>query len=103
VNSNAGFTPDNKETIMQIDGAIVKEQGITFAIVIVKPSAMQTFSNADSTRKSFQSIRDFQGLPLILASRDSRGTFTYQGRPDIVNFLASIDVSRIPWKRYTIS
>ncbi len=88
---------------MQIDGAIVTEQGVTFAIVVVKAAAMQTTTDADRTRASFQTIRDFHGLPLILASQDGMGQFTYQGRHDIVDFLASIDPSRIPWKHYTIS
>ncbi len=89
---------------MTIDGAIVREQGITFGIIVVKQSAISTNTEATETRRAFQTkIRDFQGMPLILAAQDSRGVFTYQGRRDIVDFLASIDASRIPWKTYTIS
>jgi len=86
---------------MQIDGAIIKEQGQEFGIVIVKQSAMSSDSAAAESRAAFQGL--FPGLPLILASQDSRGVFEYQGRRDIVAFLASIDASRIPWKRYTVS
>lgn len=86
---------------MKIHGAVVKEQGVTFAIVIVKPSATQTTHDSDAARISFQ--RYFPRLPLVLASQDSRGTFEYQGRRDIVGFLASIDASRIPWREYTFS
>lgn len=86
---------------MKLQGAVVKEQGVTFAIVIVKPSATQTTFSADRVRDGFQPY--FPGLPLILASQDSRGRFTYQGRKDIVDFLARIDASRIPWKEYTFS
>lgn len=89
---------------MKINGAIVKEQGITFAIVIVKPYVTSSTTESAKARESFQSqIRDFQGIPLILASQDSRGVFLYQGRHDIVDFLASIEASRIPWAEYTIS
>jgi hypothetical protein len=84
---------------MKIQGAVIKDQGITFAIVIVKASAMQTTSNSANTRTTFQGL--FPGLQLVLASQDSRGTFGYQGRKDLVEFLASIDPSRIPWKEYT--
>ncbi len=87
---------------MQIDRAIVKEQGVTFAVVIVKPSAIQTQYSANEMRQRLSIITDFSGLPIILASQNSRGKFTYQGRKDIVNFLASINASRIPWKRYSI-
>jgi hypothetical protein len=87
---------------MNINGAIIKEQGVTFGIIIVKIQAISTPSEADKTRALFQSgLREFQGIPLILASQDSSGRFQYQGRKDIVKFLASIDASRIPWKRYT--
>lgn len=86
---------------MKLQGAVVKEQGVTFAIVVVKQSATQTSASSDSARSAFQDY--FPGLPLILASQDSRGRFTYQGRKDIVAFLARIDPSRIPWKEYTFS
>jgi hypothetical protein len=86
---------------MKLQGAVVKEQNVTFAIAIVKPSAMQTSAASGSSRKAFQPL--FPGLPLILASQDSRGIFQYQGRKDIVDFLANIDPSRIPWKEYTFS
>jgi hypothetical protein len=86
---------------MKIHGAVVKEQGVTFAIVIVKKSSMQTSHESDKTRASMQGL--FPGLPIVLASQDSRGLFEYQGRPDLVKFLASIDASRIPWKEYTVS
>jgi len=89
---------------MTIEGAIIKEQGITFGIIIVKKFAMSSTSEADKTRRSFQSnFAEFQGIPLILASQDSRGRFEYQGKRDIVDFLASIDASRIPWTKYTYS
>ena len=86
---------------MRINGAVVKEQGVTFAIVIVKPSAIQTSTAADEARTSFRPL--FPGLPLVLAAQDSRGRFEYQGRNDLVRFLASIDPRRIPWKEYTVS
>ena len=88
---------------MQIDGAIVAEQGVTFAIVVVKPHVIQSNSSAQEARASFATIADFAGLPIILAAQDSRGVFTYQGRHDIVDFLASINASRIPWRRYSVA
>lgn len=87
---------------MTIDGAIIREQGATF--VVVKPSITSNATEAAKTRTTLQAqVRDFRGLPLILASQDARGVFEYQGRRDIVGFLASIDAARIPWQRYSIS
>ena len=85
---------------MKLHGAIVKEQGVTFSLVIVKPAAMQTTASADSARASFQHLFP---APLILASQDSSGRFNYQGRKDVVAFLARLDPSRIPWKEYSVS
>lgn len=84
---------------MQFDGAVIKEQGVTFAIVIVKPHILNS-SEREDVRNSFRSV--FPGVPIILMAQDSRGTPTYHGRKDIVNFLANVHPSRIPWKRYTI-
>ena len=39
---------------MTIQGAVVKEQGVKFGIVVVKQSAMATSHEAASTRASFQ-------------------------------------------------
>lgn len=86
---------------MQIDGAVIKEQGVTFAIVIVKSWVLQNSFEADKARRSFSPI--FPGVPLILMAQDLNGIPTYQGRKDIVNFLSHIDPSRIPWKRYTVA
>jgi len=85
----------------QIDGAVIKEQGITFAIAVVKRHVIQNSSEAQSTQNGYRSV--FPGVPIILMAQDSQGTPTYYGRTDIVNFLANIDPNRIPWKRYTVS
>lgn len=86
---------------MQFEGAVIKEQGITFAIVIVKPNVIDFSSNRDQVRQEFQSC--FPGIPIILMSQNNRGIPTYHGRNDIVKFLANVDPKRIPWKRYTIN
>lgn len=81
------------------EGAVVTEQGVTFAIVVVKHHVTQSSHESDRVRESFQP--HFPGLHVVLASQDSRGTFRYQGRKDLASFLASIDASRIPWRKYT--
>ncbi len=83
---------------MQFDGALLKEQGITFAIVVVKSHVLNNSLDCDSARRSFSSV--FPGVPIILMAQNSRGIPTYQGRTDIVRFLARVNPSRIPWKRY---
>ncbi|MBR1297380.1 hypothetical protein [Bradyrhizobium sp. AUGA SZCCT0042] len=86
---------------MQFQGAVVREQGVTFAIVVVKPHVLNTTLEANRTISSFASA--FPGMPVVLTAQDSRGRATYYGRRDITNFLSRISPSRIPWKRYTIN
>ncbi len=85
---------------MQIEGAIIKEQGQTFAIVVVKSHVLNS-SDRDEVASSFS--RYFPGMPIILMAQDSRGTPTYYGRTDIVRFLKNVHLSRIPWKKYTFN
>lgn len=84
---------------MRFQGAVIKEQGQTFAIVIVKPQVIQIQSEANQTREAFSTV--FPNMPIILMAQNGRGIPTYQGRTDIVKFLASINPGRIPWKEYS--
>ncbi|QNU65964.1 hypothetical protein EHE19_013850 [Ruminiclostridium herbifermentans] len=83
---------------MQFDGAKIEEQGVTFAIAVVKPHILSS-PNKEKIRMWFTSF--FGNIPIVLVAQNSRGNFTYYGRHDIVNFLANINPARIPWKRYT--
>ena len=86
---------------MVFEGALIKEQGITFAIVIVKSHVLNHISERESIRKSFTNI--FKDAPVVLMAQNSRGIPTYQGRKDLVNFLVNISISSIPWKKYTLN
>ena len=83
---------------MGFDGAIIKEQGVTFAIAVVKPSVL-TSPSREKIRASF--VPFFGNIPIILMAQNSRGIPTYNGRRDIVHFLANINPARIPWKHFT--
>jgi hypothetical protein len=85
---------------MRIDGAIIREQNVTFAIVVVKPQVLTNDLECESVRRSFRPY--FPGMPIILMAQVS-GRNRYHGRNDIVQFLAKIDQRRIPWKTYTFS
>ena len=83
---------------MGFDGAIIKEQGVTFAIAVVKPFVL-TSPSREEVRASFFPV--FGNIPIILMAQNSRGIPTYSGRRDIVRFLANINPARIPWKHFT--
>ncbi len=83
---------------MSFDGALIKEQGVTFAIAVVKPHVL-TSPEKESIRLDF--MRYFGNIPIILMAQNQKGIPTYDGRKDIVRFLANTHPSRIPWKHYT--
>lgn len=84
---------------VEIQGAVLKEQGQTFAIVVVQRHVIHNMSEAKKSQNLF--ARYFPNIPIILMAKDSYGTPTYFGRPDIVNYLGNINRGGIPLKRYT--
>ena len=84
---------------MKFQGAVIKEQGITFAIVIVKKSVIDNRNEAKRMIASFRPV--FPGIPIVLMAQDSSGTPTYYGRKDIAKFMASVPLEAVPWKEYT--
>ncbi|MDR1631236.1 MAG: hypothetical protein LBS36_13645 [Oscillospiraceae bacterium] len=84
---------------MQVDGAIIKEYGVTFSIILVNSRVLRNMQECDEIRREAQSVFP---SPIILMAQDSRGTPTYQGCRDIIDFLSAIRPSRIVWKQYTI-
>lgn len=83
---------------MSFDGALIKEQGVAFAIAVVKPYVL-TSPEKESIRLSF--MRYFGNIPIILMVQNQKGIPTYDGRKDIARFLANIHPSGIPWRHYT--
>ena len=86
---------------MKIQGAVIKEQGATFAIVVVKKQIVDSQSQSEQAITSFAQL--FPGMPIVLMAQDTRGVPSYRGRKDIVNFLANVHPSRIPWREYTFN
>ncbi len=86
---------------MKVQGAVIKEQGITFAILVVKYRVVRNKITANKTINSFKKL--FSGIPIVLMAQDSKGTPTYYGRNDIVRFMCKIPLHAIPWKQYTFS
>ena len=85
---------------MKIHGAVIIEQGVTFAIIAVKQSVTNYTSRIIRTRQQLQYF--IPNMPIVLMSQDKNGTPHYYGRRDIVEFLKSIRLDQIPWKEYHI-
>lgn len=86
---------------MHFEGAVIKEQGVTFAVVIVKSHVLNDHSKADEMILSLQR-QLFPGIPVVLMAQDARGVPSYYGRRDISNFLSHVPIHAIPWKNYTV-
>jgi hypothetical protein len=84
---------------MQFDGAVIREQGQVFAVVIVRASLATAGQHALSEAASAFNCY-FPGMPIVLMWQGGRGVPTYWGRQDIVNFLANLHISQIPWRHY---
>ena len=86
---------------MRFQGAVIKEQGVTFGVLIVKQHILD-----DPTRRDalvLEASRLFDGIPTVLMAQDFNGTPTYYGRSDISEFMASVPLEAVPWKEYTVS
>jgi hypothetical protein len=80
-------------------GALVKEQGLVFAVVEVSGSVIDAGDAViKKERERYEQV--FRDVPIILASKAADGRVRYVGRPDIAKFLANAGWARIPWKRY---
>nr|WP_302578128.1 hypothetical protein [Methanobrevibacter arboriphilus] len=66
----------------------------------MKRYIIQSSSKAGKTIQEFQPV--FPGTPVVLMAQDSRGTPTYYGRRDIVNFMANVPIEAVPWKKYSL-
>lgn len=85
---------------MQFEGAVIREQGITFAVVVVKKYVVDNAVEARGAIRRF--ARHFPGMPVVLMGQDTNCRATYFGRQDIANFLSRISISQIPWRKYTV-
>ncbi len=85
---------------MKIQAALNKEQGVTFAAVSVKQSALHP-GTRDEACAAFQ--RMFPEVPIVLVGQDTRGTAQCYGRPDIVRFLSSVPIESLPWREWDVN
>lgn len=85
---------------MQFQGAVIREQGLTFAVVVVKKRVLDSSSEAAQAIGGFSTA--FPGMPVVLMAQDSNGRPTYYGRKDIARFLANVPFQAIPWREFTL-
>ena len=84
---------------MSFDAAIVKEQGVTFAVIAVKRRIVDSPHDRNEAADAAQF--QFPGMPIVLMAQDGRGRPTFWGRQDIVRFLSRVPVAALPWRRFS--
>jgi hypothetical protein len=80
--------------------ALVHERGVTFAVVVVRPSVI-----SGPKRERDDAVRTHSaefGVPAVLMIQNSRGTPIYYGRQDLVESLANVPVEQLPWREFTM-
>lgn len=85
---------------MQLTGAVIREQGVTFAIIAVKPYLIQ---NSNEAQKTISGLVPVFGVPVVLMAQDGWGAPTYYGRKDIAEFMSHVPIEAIPRRQYTIN
>ena len=86
---------------MNFQGSVIEEQGVTFAVVIVKKHILNNNTEANRLISNFQQSV-FGHIPIVLMAQNARGVPTYYGRKDIAQFLSQVPLQAIPWKQYTL-
>lgn len=85
----------------RFDVALVKEQGVRFAVVAVKRHVLDSRTEQQAVVSAVRP--HLGGVPVVLMSQDSDGTPTYLGRRDLVGWLAnSVFVEQLPWRTLTL-
>jgi len=82
-----------------LEGAFIREQGIEFAIIVVKPHVLR---NTTEANEMIASLRLRFGRPVVLMAQDGRGTPTWYGRKDLSRFMSGVPLGAIPWKQITL-
>lgn len=84
---------------MRFAAALLREQGVRFAIVVVRPSILRNMARSGQIKACFGRLFS---CPVVLMSQDSRGTPTFRGRQDLVWFLSSVPLRSVPWRKFTL-
>ncbi|MEQ8153683.1 MAG: hypothetical protein ABRQ25_02140 [Clostridiaceae bacterium] len=84
---------------MVLDGTIINENGITFAVVQVNPENLFNKFEADLTKRNL--VKFFPHMHIVLMSENDQCEKIFYGRPDIVKILKSVYPSEVPVSRFT--
>ena len=82
----------------QLTGAVIREQGVTFAVALMKDHVLNSQS---VSREQIQAVSHALGCPLVVLMGERNGKLR-GNRQDLVNFVSKLHRSQIPWKKYSV-
>lgn len=85
---------------MKLQGAIVKQKSVTFAVVKVDKDVLDVAGRARDIIPRLQPV--FPQMSVVLVAHDSEGTPKFYGRPDIVQKMSSFELTSVEWKEFTL-
>ena len=82
-----------------LTAAVVREQGVTFAVAIMQDWVLTNPQEAD---RQIPAVAHALGCPLVVLMGERNGQLR-GNRRDVVDFVASIDPARLPWCDYRLA
>lgn len=85
---------------MKVQGAVLEEQGIRFAIFKVEKEIFDVPGRARDKMISIQ--RQFPDMAVVFVSKEPGKTPSFFGRPDIVKMMMTANLDDVEWKEYIL-
>lgn len=82
-----------------LTAALVTEQGVTFAVALMKDHVLNNPTTAD---QQIRAVAAELNCPLVVLMGE-RNKKLRGNRRDVVDFVASIHPSRLPWRKYHLA
>ncbi|HZK56625.1 MAG TPA: hypothetical protein VFC84_20915 [Desulfosporosinus sp.] len=77
------------------ESAIIDEQGKKIAVVSVQQAVLHNAADANLVIKAL--IPTFEGVPVVLVTKNKEGAPIYYGRSDLVLLLENADLGEASW------
>ena len=87
---------------MTYTGALVNVRRMKFGLVQVDKAVVDNAAEAEKIAVALKPV--FPNLPVALVALDPDGFLLGQhGPPEVVDFLGSVDLTRVGWKKYNVN
>ncbi len=81
----------------QFESAIIEEQGQKIAVVSVQSVVFNNATDGTMIIKALLPV--FNGIPVVLVTKNKEGAPAYFGRPDLVLLLEDININEAIWSQ----